>query len=115
MYKLERGPYLIPIRITSINGFDSGKFIPGSVALFTLLSVAIEDELQMTAETDSSGSSLLTDRRLRVVYVIGIALNVIALTSAAAAGERLIAFTFCVVIAYLCFRYWMTVKGTGSV
>ena len=58
----------------------------------------------MTRETDASP---LTDSRLRLVYVAGIALNVIALTIAASAGETLIALTFGVIIVYLGIRYWM--------
>jgi len=58
----------------------------------------------MTEETELSP---LTDSRLRLVYVAGIALNVVALTAAASAGEWPIAVTFGVVIVYLCFRLWM--------
>jgi len=65
----------------------------------------------MTEETETSDSSLLTDSRLRVVYVAGIALNTIALTTATTAGEWLIAVTFGFIIAYLCFRYWMIVTS----
>ena len=62
----------------------------------------------MTEKTETPGSSPVTDSRLRLVYVAGIALNVVALASAALAGELLFAGTFVFVLAYLCFRYWMT-------
>jgi Flp pilus assembly protein TadB len=62
----------------------------------------------MTEKTETSDSSAVTDSRLRLLYVAGIALNVIALASAVRAGELLIAVTFVVVLAYLCFRYWTT-------
>lgn len=58
-----------------------------------------------------SRSSPLTDSRLRLVYVAGIALNLIALSLAATAGETLIAVTFCVVIVYLSIRYWIIVSS----
>lgn len=45
--------------------------------------------------------------RVKLVYVAGLALNILALVAAATAGELLIAVTFGVVIVYLCFRYWM--------
>jgi hypothetical protein len=62
----------------------------------------------MTEEnTEKSGSSPMTDGRLRLVYVAGIAFNVVALFGAATAGEWLFAVTFGVIIAYLLFRYWM--------
>lgn len=56
-------------------------------------------------------SSPLTDSRLRLVYVAGIALNLIALSIAATAGEILIALTFGIVIVYLSIRYWMIVSS----
>jgi hypothetical protein len=62
----------------------------------------------MTEKTEPSESSPVTDSRLRLVYVAGIALNVIALVSAATAGELLVAGTFVLILAYLCFRYWTT-------
>lgn len=55
-----------------------------------------------------SESSPLTNSRLRLLYIAGIALNVIALATAVTAGELLVAVTFVVVLVYLCFRYWMT-------
>ena len=58
-----------------------------------------------------SRSSPLTDSRLRLVYVAGIALNLIALSIAATAGEILIALTFGIVIVYLSIRYWMIVSS----
>jgi hypothetical protein len=45
--------------------------------------------------------------RVKLVYVAGLALNILALVAAATAGELLMAVTFGVVIVYLCFRYWM--------
>ncbi|AXR79549.1 hypothetical protein [Natrarchaeobaculum sulfurireducens] len=46
-------------------------------------------------------------RRLRLLYVVGIALNAIALTAAWTAGELLFAGTFALVMVYLGLRYWM--------
>jgi hypothetical protein len=67
---------------------------------------------QMTEEkTEASESSPLTDSRLRLVYVAGIALNVVALSGAVMAGEWLFAVTFGIVIVYLCFRYWLIVSS----
>jgi len=57
--------------------------------------------------TEASESSPLTDSRLRLVYVAGIAFNVVALSAAAAAQEWLFAVTFGVIIVYLGVRYWM--------
>jgi hypothetical protein len=54
-----------------------------------------------------SESSPLTDSRLRLIYVAGIALNAIALTAAATAGQLVISLTFGFVIVYLGFRYWL--------
>jgi hypothetical protein len=62
----------------------------------------------MTEQTETSDSSAVPDNWLRLVYIAGIALNVIALSSAVRAGERLIAVTFVFVLAYLCVRYWTT-------
>lgn len=62
-------------------------------------------------ETETSGSSPMTDSRLRLVYVAGIALNVVALSGAVMADEWLFAVTFGVIIAYLCFRYWLIVTS----
>jgi hypothetical protein len=45
--------------------------------------------------------------RSKLVYVVGIALNVVALVASGLAGDWLITSTFGVVIAYLYFRYWM--------
>jgi hypothetical protein len=64
----------------------------------------------MDEDTEASGSSPITDGRLRLVYVAGIALNLVALYGAARAGEWLFAVTFGFIIAYICFRYWMTVR-----
>lgn len=49
----------------------------------------------------------MSGSRLRLVYIAGIALNVVALVAAAFAGDWLISATFGVIIAYLCVRYWM--------
>lgn len=62
----------------------------------------------MTQDGEASESSPLTDNRLRLLYTAGIAFNVIALVSAVRAGELLFAVTFVFVLAYLCFRYWIT-------
>lgn len=58
-------------------------------------------------EKDTEASSPLTDSRLRLVYVAGIAFNLFALSAAATAGEWLFAVTFGVIIVYLGIRYWM--------
>ena len=68
----------------------------------------------MTNETGTKDSSPLTDSRLRLIYVAGIAINVIALTAAAQAGELLFAGTFVVIIAYLCVRYWMIARAQST-
>jgi hypothetical protein len=62
-------------------------------------------------ETEASGSSPLTDGRLRLVYVAGIAFNVVALSGAVMAGEWLFAVTFGVIVVYLLIRYWMVVTS----
>lgn len=64
----------------------------------------------MTEETEMTDSSLLTDNRLRLLYIAGFALNVIALAAAVRAGELLFAVTFVFVLVYLCVRYWMTLN-----
>lgn len=58
-------------------------------------------------DAEMPGLSPMTGSRLRLVYVGGIALNVVALVAAAIAGDWLISVTFGVVIVYLCFRYWL--------
>ena len=58
-------------------------------------------------DTQKSESSPLTDSRLRLVYVAGIAFNVVALSGAVVAQEWLFAVTFGVIIVYLGIRYWM--------
>lgn len=62
----------------------------------------------MDEQTEDSDSSPVTDSRLRLVYVAGIALNIVALASAVMAGELLFGGTFVLVLVYLCFRYWTT-------
>ena len=52
--------------------------------------------------------------RLRLVYAVGVALNVVALVAAAIAGDWLISATFGVVIVYLCVRYWMLVTSDAT-
>lgn len=52
--------------------------------------------------------------RLQLVYVAGIALNVVALVAAALAGDWLFSATFGFVIVYLCFRYWMVATSSDS-
>lgn len=59
----------------------------------------------MTEETESSLP--IAKRTLRVVYLVGIALNVVALTVAAAAGETVGALTLGLIIVYLGVRYRM--------
>lgn len=55
---------------------------------------------------ETTGSFPLSDRQLRLVYVTGIALNVVALASVASEGRWLVAATFGVIIVYLCVRFW---------
>ena len=62
-------------------------------------------------DTEASGPSPITDSRLRLVYVAGIALNLVALSGAVMADEWLFAVTFGVVIVYLGVRYWMVVTS----
>ncbi|SDJ92629.1 hypothetical protein SAMN05216226_11217 [Halovenus aranensis] len=59
----------------------------------------------MTEETESSLP--IARGTLRVVYLVGIALNVVALTVAAAAGETVGALTLGLIIVYLGVRYRM--------
>ena len=49
----------------------------------------------------------MNPRRLRTMYVLGIALNTIALVYAAMDGAYLFAITFGFVMVYLGVRYWM--------
>ncbi len=65
----------------------------------------------MSDNTETTESSILTDSRLRFVYIAGIALNVVALAVAAAAGELVIAVTFGFIIFYLGVRYWWIVTS----
>jgi hypothetical protein len=53
----------------------------------------------------------MIDSRLQVIYVVGIALNTVAMLSTAKAGEWLITVTFGVVIVYLSFRYRMATSS----
>jgi phosphoglycerate dehydrogenase-like enzyme len=61
----------------------------------------------MAEENKTSDSSPIPASKLRLIYIAGIGLNVIALTAAASAGELLVALTFGIVIVYLCLRYWL--------
>lgn len=61
----------------------------------------------MADEPETEKPSALTDRRLRIIYIVGIAFNLIALSIAIEAGEPLFILTFAVIIAYLAVRYWM--------
>jgi len=61
----------------------------------------------MTEDETAAESSPLAGGKLRLVYVAGIAFNVIALAIAAMSEEWLFAGTFALVIVYLCARYWM--------
>jgi len=54
---------------------------------------------------ETTPSFPLSDRQLRLVYVAGIALNVVALASVASEGRWLLAGTFGVIIGYLVIRY----------
>jgi len=65
----------------------------------------------MTDKTETSESSTITDRRLRLVYIAGIALNILALVSAVRAGELFISVTFVLILVYLCVRYWTTLAS----
>jgi hypothetical protein len=66
----------------------------------------------MTEEDAGAPSpSLIKDSRLRLVYVAGIALNLVALSGAVMAGERLFAVTFGIIIVYLSVRYRMTITS----
>ncbi|WP_165872005.1 hypothetical protein [Natrarchaeobius halalkaliphilus] len=49
-------------------------------------------------------------RRLRSMYVFGIALNGAALVVAASSGATLYAVTFALVMVYLGIRYWMVAR-----
>ena len=62
-------------------------------------------------DVETSRSSLIRDSRLRLAYVAGIALNLVALSGALMEGEWLFGVTFGVIIAYLCIRYWMVVTS----
>ncbi|WP_201294023.1 hypothetical protein [Natronorubrum halalkaliphilum] len=46
-------------------------------------------------------------RRMRSMYLFGIALNAVALVYAAMDGSPLFAVTFGIVMVYLGVRYWM--------
>ncbi|WP_177209065.1 hypothetical protein [Natronobacterium haloterrestre] len=48
-----------------------------------------------------------SSRRLRTMYVVGIALNAVALVAAASSGATLYAGTFGLILVYLGIRYWM--------
>lgn len=61
----------------------------------------------MTEEDEPPDESPMTDGRLRLVYVAGIALNTVALFGAVTAGEWLFAVTFGVILVYLSVRYRM--------
>jgi hypothetical protein len=65
----------------------------------------------MTEKPETSDSSPLTESRLRLIYVAGVALNVVALATAVRAGELLVAVTFVFVLLYLCVRYWLTLRS----
>lgn len=65
----------------------------------------------MTEKTETSEPSPSTDNRLRLLYIAGIALNTVALASAVSAGELVISATFVLILVYLCFRYWTTVRS----
>ncbi|GAB3667790.1 hypothetical protein [Halopiger thermotolerans] len=53
----------------------------------------------------------MNQRRLRWLYVVGIAFNLVALASAASAGATLYAATFGLVTVYLGARYWMVARS----
>ncbi|WP_440771966.1 hypothetical protein [Natronorubrum sp. DTA28] len=49
----------------------------------------------------------MNERRMQTMYVVGIALNAVALIYAAMDGSPLFAVTFGIVMIYLGVRYWM--------
>ncbi|WP_176393265.1 hypothetical protein [Natronolimnobius baerhuensis] len=53
----------------------------------------------------------MNERRIQLMYVIGMILSGAALISAAMAGDTLFAITFGVIIVYLVIRYWMVSSG----
>ena len=53
----------------------------------------------------------MNQRRLRVMYTIGIALNLLAFGYSAQDGEYLFAGTFAIITVYLAIRYWMVATG----
>lgn len=50
-------------------------------------------------------------RRLRWLYVAGIAFNAVALVAAASSGATLYAGTFGLIVVYLGIRYWMVARS----
>ena len=50
-------------------------------------------------------------RSLKLVYMLGIALNGVALVATAMEGEWLFTGTFGVIIVYLLLRYWLIDSG----
>ncbi|WP_174811746.1 hypothetical protein [Salinadaptatus halalkaliphilus] len=53
----------------------------------------------------------MSNYRMRLLYVVGIAFNLIALSVSVNAGETLFAVTFGVIVVYLGVRYWMIATG----
>lgn len=67
-----------------------------------------QDESKQTESPESAPMS----RGLKLVYILGIALNVVALVATAMEGEWLFTGTFGVIIAYLLLRYWLLDSGS---
>ncbi|MGK2230030.1 MAG: hypothetical protein ACI9QA_000180 [Methanobacteriota archaeon] len=78
-----------------------------------MTTASYEPQVKMTEEdAEKSASSPITDSRLRLVYVAGIALNLIALYGAVTADEWLFAVTFMIILIYISIRYWMVARST---
>lgn len=56
---------------------------------------------------ESTGSLPVSSGLLRLIYVAGIAFNLVALTVAVRTGQMLGAVTLGLVIVYLSVRFWM--------
>jgi len=82
-----------------------------SEGFYYLRRTELTSQVSMTDKTETSESSTITDSRLRLVYIAGIALNILALVSAVRAGELFISVTFVLILVYLCVRYWTTLAS----
>ncbi|WP_161493155.1 hypothetical protein [Natrarchaeobaculum aegyptiacum] len=56
----------------------------------------------------------MTGYHVRLLYVVGIAFNAIALYVSWESGELLFAVTFAIIMVYLAIRYWMVATGTDG-